>query len=41
MSTPNRKRNLLDFKKKHEIIDHAMKHPKALIYGWLLLSDKK
>jgi len=30
MSTPNRKRNLLDFKQKHEIIDYAVKHPKAL-----------
>jgi len=29
MSTPNRKRNLLDFKQKREIIDYAMKHPKA------------
>jgi hypothetical protein len=27
MSTPNRKRNLLDFKQKREIIDYAMKHP--------------
>jgi hypothetical protein len=30
MSTPNWKRNLLDFKQKHEIIDYAVKHPKAL-----------
>jgi hypothetical protein len=30
MSTPRRKRNLLDFKYKHEIIDYAKKHPKSM-----------
>ena len=29
MSTPKRKRNLFDFKQKHEIIDYAMKHHKS------------
>jgi len=28
LSIPKWKRNLLDFKQKHEIIDYAMKHPK-------------
>jgi len=36
MSTPNRKRNLLDFKQKCEIIDYAMKHPKAFSHRLLL-----
>ena len=29
MFTPKWKRNLLDFKRKCEIIDNAMKHPKV------------
>jgi hypothetical protein len=29
MSTRIRKRNLLNFKQKREIIDYAMKHPKS------------
>jgi hypothetical protein len=29
MSTRKRKRNLLNFKQKREIIDYAMKHPKS------------
>ena len=29
MYTPKRKRNLLEFKQKREIIDYAMKYPKS------------
>ena len=31
MYTPKRKRNLLDFKQKREIIDYAMKYPKSTL----------
>ena len=29
MSTPQRKRNVLDFKREQETIDYAMNHPKS------------
>ena len=49
MSTSKRKRNLLDFKEKREIIDYEMKHPKSTrqqradyfsIFGELLVKHR-